>query len=490
MDLSCSPTPARDISTLFDYDEETYLVEPSAEHAWLLQLLKDKFLVARDDGLERRLNLKSGDSYNALPVDNDNPADMSTGGSPVLGEFHERADDDTAINAQPWMNVDYLAHDWKEEDIWSSWKYITSRRGELPNSARLENACWRTWTKCKNNLKTVSPKMLNWLKDNDVSWLYGPLQPGASKIYCTQTGPSGTSLFRPNSLVNINRKPILKKSSVSDIVLQRPLSMSPLLQQATPVAQARQKGSWRLKELSFDRAATTDHAVFPFPSTPMSRDTSSMLPSSASTRISSPGVERKHIHFNYKVEQCIAVEVKGDDDGGDISTDTHSEDGIMMKLDRPRKPAKEGNLLLSDGITITMLPSTTLKDREHILEVPGTATHHTSSALHSHPVSPFSPQETARLPKALGRFSQDLVDADTDSAWYSSGSFEEHDPYHFTSTDSLTAEPAGMRRTPSGMFMPYEEAVTSSNKGLFCRIIDTVNTARDMAYVIWNSDWR
>ncbi|KAH7154788.1 hypothetical protein DER46DRAFT_578603 [Fusarium sp. MPI-SDFR-AT-0072] len=240
-----------------------------------------------------------------------------------------------------------------------------------------------------------------------------------------------------------------------------------LMPQATPVAQARQEGSWRLKELYFDRAATTDHTVFPFPSTPMSRDTSSMLPSSASTRISSPGVERKHIHFNYKVEQCIAVEVKGDDDDGDISTDTHSEDGIMMKRDRPRKPAKEGNLLLSDGITITMLPSTILKYREHILEVPGTATHHTSSALHSHPVSPFSPQETARLPKALGRFSQDLVDADTDSAWYSSGSFEEHDPHHFTSTDSLTAEPAGMRRTPSGMFMPYEEAVTSSNKGVF-----------------------
>ncbi|WP_205558824.1 hypothetical protein, partial [Pectobacterium brasiliense] len=89
-------------------DEETHLVEPSAEHAWLLQLLKDRFLVARDDGLERRLNLKAGDSYNALPVDNDNPADMLTGGSPVSGEFHERADDDTAINAQPWMNVDYL----------------------------------------------------------------------------------------------------------------------------------------------------------------------------------------------------------------------------------------------------------------------------------------------------------------------------------------------------------------------------------------------
>jgi hypothetical protein len=224
----------------------------------------------------------------------------------------------------------------------------------------------------------------------------------------------------------------------------------------------------------------------------MSRDTSIMLPSSASIGISSRGVERKHIHFNYKVEQCIAVEVKDDDDDSDcdISTHTNSEDGIMMKLDRSRKPATEGNSILSDGKTIAMLPSTTLKHREHIQEVPETAIRYASSALHSHLVSPFSSQETARPPKASGRFSEDLMDADTNSGRYSSGSFEEHDPHRITSTDSLTAEPVGMRRTPSGMFMPYGEAVTCSNKGMFCRVIDTVNTARDMAYVIWNSGWR
>jgi hypothetical protein len=201
--------------------------------------------------------------------------------------------------------------------------------------------------------------------------------------------------------------------------------------------------------------------------------------------ISSPGIKRKHIHFNYKVEQCIAVKVKDHDDDSDydISTDTNFEDGIMMQLDRSRKPAKEGNLILSDGKTIAMLPSTTLKHREHIQEIPETAISHTSSALHSHLVSPFSPQETSRPPKASGRFSEDFMDTDTNSGCYTSGSFEEHNPHRIISTDSLTAEPAGM-------FMPFEEAVTSSNKGIFCRIIDIVNTARDMAYVIWNSGSR
>ncbi|KAH7205324.1 hypothetical protein BKA60DRAFT_498064 [Fusarium oxysporum] len=489
--LLSTVTPFGDISTPSDYKEGIHQVKLSAEHTWLPQFQKDGFFLAPDDGLERRTDLKAGDSYYASSVDNDNPAGTSTWGSPELGKFHERGEVDTAIGAQPWRNIDYLSHNWKEEEILSSWKYITTHRGEDPNSARLENACWRTWTKYKNNLKTVSPKALNWLKDSDVSWLYGPVQQGASNIYCTQTGPFGASLLPPNLLVNTNRKTIMKKRSISDIILPRPLSTSSLPQQATPVDQARQKDSRRLREISFDRAVTTDHNIFPFPSMPMSRDTSSMLPSSAYSGISSPGVKRKHIHFNYKVEQCIAVEVKDDDDDDDcdFSTDTNSEDGIIMKLDRSRKPAKEGNSLLSDGKTIAMLPSTTLKYREHI-QVPETVIRYTSSALHSHRVSPFSPQEASRPPKASGRFSKDLIDADTNSCWYTSGSFEEHNPHHITSTDSLTAEPAGMRRTPSGMFMPYGEAVTCSNKGMFCRVIDTVNTARDMAYVIWNSGWR
>jgi hypothetical protein len=162
MDMSGSSTPFGDISTPSDYNGGIHPVKPSVEHAWLPQFQKDGVFVARDDGLECRMNPKAGNSYNVLPVNNDNLADTSTGGSPELGKFHERADDDAAINTQPWRNVDYLAHDWKEEDIWSSWKYITSHRGEHPNSARLENACWRTWTKCKNNLKTVSPETLNW----------------------------------------------------------------------------------------------------------------------------------------------------------------------------------------------------------------------------------------------------------------------------------------------------------------------------------------
>lgn len=70
--------------------------------------------------------------------------------------------DDTAIESMPTRHVDYLAHNWKEEDIWASWKHIVAKRKVYTNGPRLENASWRTWTKLKCHLKTVSPETLNW----------------------------------------------------------------------------------------------------------------------------------------------------------------------------------------------------------------------------------------------------------------------------------------------------------------------------------------
>ena len=72
------------------------------------------------------------------------------------------AGDDTAIEIEPTRHVDYLSHNWKEEDIWASWRHIVAKRKTYGNSARLENASWRTWVKSKYQLGTVSPETLNW----------------------------------------------------------------------------------------------------------------------------------------------------------------------------------------------------------------------------------------------------------------------------------------------------------------------------------------
>ncbi|KAG0170645.1 hypothetical protein DFQ28_000168 [Apophysomyces sp. BC1034] len=75
----------------------------------------------------------------------------------------------------PEVCVDYLSYDFDEFDLAASWQRVTKQKNDIVNGLRLENASWRTWAKQKNKLKTISPETLNWLKDSDVTWLYGPL---------------------------------------------------------------------------------------------------------------------------------------------------------------------------------------------------------------------------------------------------------------------------------------------------------------------------
>lgn len=73
------------------------------------------------------------------------------------------AADDSSIEYEPSRHVDYLSHEWREEDVWASWRYVTKHRDTYSNGLRLENASWRTWMKLKQGLGTISPEALNWL---------------------------------------------------------------------------------------------------------------------------------------------------------------------------------------------------------------------------------------------------------------------------------------------------------------------------------------
>ncbi|PQE18731.1 phosphatase type 1 complex subunit Hex2 Reg1 protein [Rutstroemia sp. NJR-2017a BBW] len=131
--------------------------------------------------------------------------------------------DDTAVQVQPSHHVDYLAHDWPEEDLWASWKYVQSNRSAYENSRRLENASWRCWAKKRSNLKTIAPETVDWMKDCDTTWLYGPLHKAGSKFECAsssaESSSRGTQISRSASCTDV--KPILKRRMVSDILLKR-----------------------------------------------------------------------------------------------------------------------------------------------------------------------------------------------------------------------------------------------------------------------------
>ncbi|KAK3076919.1 hypothetical protein LTS18_011647, partial [Coniosporium uncinatum] len=95
-------------------------------------------------------------------------------------------------------------------------------------------------------------------------------------------------------------------------------------------------------------------------------------------------------------------------------------------------------------------------------------------------------------------------DDDEDMGWNPSGAFDDrHDSLSPPSTkhtngfvkgkdrEETDEGMAGLRRTPSGMFMPYEEDEDDVvATGLFGKVVDTVNTAKDIAHVIWNVGWR
>ncbi|KAK0618567.1 hypothetical protein B0T17DRAFT_592299 [Bombardia bombarda] len=513
-ELSYSSTPATNCSLASDCDEDDHVGSVSSDEHIVLPHYDDVGYFNRTMDLEPPPSPQMDDLYNSSPNEHDNSTTTSRPGSP---EVLERAEDDIAIRVQPSRHVDYLSHNWREEDIWSSWKHIVSRRGDYTNSARLENASWRTWMKSKNKLSTVSPETLNWLKDCDVTWLYGPLQTGTVNINPIHTELNSTRLSKSNSFVS--KKPILKKRSMSEIMLQRSLSASSLVKQAAAAVQAQQKGGLKRagRRPGLERAAT-DYITFPFSSRGISHDNTSLFPSAVSSGLISPSGDRKHIHFNEQVAQCIAVDVKGDDEDEEADVerfayDSDSDDGaIMMKTSKKSKAMRpilkkiKSHSVSGESKTIAMLPSTTLKYREDTPEPTDSAMKHSTGVAYRSPIiSPSSSQETLRPSKKSGKLfiSDDDDDDDDDddeqeedndnTSWAASTKFGEGSSKLFrsASSSSLTAEPAGMRRTPSGMFMPFEEGESNSaSEGLFGRVIDTVNTARDIAHVIWNVGWR
>ncbi|CCE65672.1 hypothetical protein TPHA_0M00980 [Tetrapisispora phaffii CBS 4417] len=150
--------------------------------------------------------------------------------------------DDNDLVMEPNTHVDYLSHNWNESEVLNSWKYIILKKKrkddviDSVSSARLENASWRTWAKARNHLETVSPEIVNWSKDSDVTWLYGPVvtdsksneeydeysKDAASLHNLTAEMGYGsddeTSKRLATKMTKKQLKPILKKRSVTEII--------------------------------------------------------------------------------------------------------------------------------------------------------------------------------------------------------------------------------------------------------------------------------
>ena len=281
------------------------------------------------------------------------------------------------------------------------------------------------------------------------------------------------------------------------------------MKQATDALRAQQPGQ-RLR----NRPILGDRALSDFVTStefgmPLTRSTTnpSTEPSVSSSGLQTP-LTKRHIHFNDKVEQCIAIDKEGNDrldyfsaiqDDGDSSEDEMLVMKPVKQATRARISSNRStprNSFSGDGKTIAMLPSTTLNYRGDSPQPGEQQSKQTERAwLGGSKLSPSPSQQTLR-PSNNNFLLEDDDDEDADIDWQPSPTSTRSDSVYSrgdgptdTEVEDDDIEHNGLHRTPSGMFMPYEDEDDPSNMGILGKVVDTVNTARDIAHVIWNVGW-
>lgn len=331
------------------------------------------------------------------------------------------------------------------------------------------------------------------MKDCDVTWLYGPLSIGVERISARPPPSPAASPAEREPKVKISKtKPILKKRSMSEIMLQRSISTSSLLKQATAAIESQQANYlYPQTRPAMVARANSDYCGISSPVNSAVDLTD--MPSVFSTGCQSPSA-RKHIHFNNQVQQCIAVETDEDDEDGMYGAtydadDSSSDDGIiMMARSSSNRSNRSDRGSFSETQTIAHLPSTTLKYKEEPVKKTGGFIS-LNSLFASKPASTPKP--------ACAGTKQYVLEDDEDM----SGLDWEPNAFAGRRDSVATARPKsgnGGSGSEGGSeaddfqlpnFNAWEDDEANEG-GIFGRAVEAVNTARDIAHVLWNVGWR
>ena len=456
----------------------------------------------------------------SLPLPFSATAIYGTMTAPMYREVHRHSpaiEDDIRLGDEPVGQVDYFGKAWKEEDIWSTWRYVVSRRRMyvLEEGLRFENASWRSWSKSRFSLPEVGQHVVGWYgptetlsdlstlliqcrhSEREMTFLFGPHVVAKQRPLCLKCPPNTTQLSR--SLSFVFKKTILKKRSVSEAMLQRSLSACTLMKQATEAVKTQQpiirfgRGPGYLQRT---RSEYTDNSDHPHRYSSSTVDDVCPISSASTSGSQTPSSQRKHIHFNNRVEQCIAIRPKycygkpkrEDSSDDELLTMKPNSKVKLSKTATPRNSFSEGSK------TIAMLPSTTLRGA-----TPEPPEDKERGSFWSTPskLSSSSSQETIKPTVVSGNF---LLDDDEDAHidWHPSPASSSRANTYMnrpltSSAHSDPSEEAGypLHRTHSGMFMPNEDEDDDDfGGGIIGKVFDTVNTAKDIAHVIWNVGWR
>lgn len=184
-----------------------------------------------------------------------------------------------------------------------------------------------------------------------------------------------------------------------------------------------------------------------------------------------------------------------EEDSSDEETDEDDDGGLMLEPQRSKSNKSTPRGSFSDMTKlIEPLPSTTLKYRKDTPEPPDTPP--AFSWFPSRTLKNTSSQETLRPSRPSHNFLlDDDPELDEDSTWptpsglgTAASSTVYTSPYAPEGNDQSSGS---LRRTASGMFMPYDEHEDEAamNNTLFGQAMYAVNTFRDIAHVVWNVGW-
>lgn len=301
--------------------------------------------------------------------------------------------DDSDLVAEPSRHVDYLSYQWDIDDISKSWRYVILRRKNVANAARLENASWRTWAQRRCNLKTINPEEVNWLKESDVTWLYGPIVDDDDHDHDGHSSDDPKTCNTASSVVagdisiarkNHGPKPILKRRTVEELMISHLnlLKLEVATARAEQEQRRREDADAQRRREAHEKSGTTERPPEYFDYDVISAKLNSqyksfsqqnsannssanlaaknyvpptadqlaakfekareekqnqeeqesttlplLLQQTLSVLSVSTAKEKRHIHFNDEVQQCIAIEeYSGDDDEYDDYDDDEDND--------------------------------------------------------------------------------------------------------------------------------------------------------------------
>jgi hypothetical protein len=260
--------------------------------------------------------------------------------------------------------------------------------------------------------------------------------------------------------------------------------------------------------------------------------------SSASSGGQSPGAS-KHIHFNDRVEQCIAVDVKYDEEENiaveDDDNESEEEGLFMMKSKHMTKP---------EHSTIAKLPATTLRPGDEPIREPPQIAFTSSSPSRASPSR--ASQDDLNLPEPAGFYyeegggfsisasppefpprpthfplDQENMDEFSFDHPFASQSHSEHMPFSNTSSAPTSATSSGRSssldleedstRRASVSAIPIPSTTRHINirghsnigngntmlgdeedeegMGIVGLAADAISTAKDLVGVLWNAGW-